>query len=127
MKTREGFVGNSSTSSFIVAVKGELTVEKLMKWARIPDDSPLHSIAEDLVGVLVGAAEKTYSKVEEYEEDLKNDDIGENTDIPKYISEGFTVHAGTLSTEGEADEWTMANLEIDYKSDDLIIRHDSRF
>lgn len=57
---------------------------------------------------------------------MTNEEICENSGIEYYIEKGFTVHVGRLHTDGEAEELLLANLEIDYESDTLIIRHKAR-
>ena len=55
MKTRKGFVSNSSSSSFIIGVQGELTEEKLMRAFKIDPVSPLYRLVKDIAGVLLEA------------------------------------------------------------------------
>jgi hypothetical protein len=59
MKTRNGFVSNSSSSSFIVIMKNrkELSKEYLLETFGVNEKSPLYGFAEDLANWIVNNVE----------------------------------------------------------------------
>ena len=76
MKIRNGFVSNSSSSSFIIGIKGkELGDSELLKVFKIGEDSPMYGLAETFAKLLVISAKPIgYMEVaKEYfkEKDLK--------------------------------------------------------
>ena len=124
---RKGFVSNSSSSSFIIAIKGELTVERLMRWAKIAEDSPLNFTVYDILSCLINSVDFKYTDAEMYAEGggIGKEDV--DREAAKYLKDGFAVHVGTLHTDsGVEDELTLAMMDIDYESDDLIIKHKAR-
>jgi len=122
MKTRNGFVSNSSSSSFIIGVSGELTEEKIMRAFNIGQNSPLYGIAKSIAGVLMGA--DSYTK-EAYFEDHCYEDDSELTETEKKIfNKGFTLYSGSASDDGygaDGAESALCNIDLDYEDEDIII------
>lgn len=122
MKTRQGYVSNSSSSSFVIGVSGELTEEKIMRAFNIGQNSPLYSIAKSMAGVLMSA--EKYSK-KEYLEDRCYSDETELEDIEKKIfDKGFTLYSGSASDDGygsEGAESALCSIELDYEDEDIIL------
>lgn len=126
MKTRSGFVSNSSSSSFIIGVNGELTEEKIMKAFNIGKDSPLYRIAKSMAGVLMSADPYT---LEELIEDRCYEDKDELDDNEKKIFEkGFIFYSGYASDDsGDSGESALCDTDLDYEDDNLIIFKESGY
>ena len=120
MKTRSGFVSNSSSSSFIIGVKGELTEEKIMRAFKIGVDSPLYCVAKNMTGVLMSADPFT---LEELIEDRCYEDRDDLDDIEKKIFEkGFIFYSGYASDDsGVSVESALSDTALDYEDDNLIL------
>ena len=128
MKIREGFISNSSSSSFIIGSKEELTVEMLMRIFDIGQNSPLYHIAK--------AAAKFFQNVpsytkEEYIEDRGYTDDSELTPQEKKIFDrGFYFYSGYARDDGygaDGIEAAICSMDLNYEDDDIIIYKESGY
>ena len=92
MKIRKGYVSNSSSSSFTIWYKGELTKENIIKALGVDKDNPLYFFAEDLAKYIIGQTFNPYNKpIETFEKLAKDYDIigydEENPDLTEAIKE----------------------------------------
>ena len=124
MKTRTGFVSNSSSSSFVIcSKKGELTKEKLIGVFGVPKDSLLRPLAEDIAETLANANETTIKELLEdcdcdKIEDIDNDDLQEVLKV-----EGGTIYTGSTYTDGDCiEEQLLCTMRINYEDDEVIIK-----
>lgn len=121
MKTRHGFVSNSSSSSFIIGVKGKLTKEKLMRSFKVDKESPLFSIAKEITKVMLNSEEFSLKEL------LKDREcsIDELSDIERKIFDnGFKLYIGQASNDGYGSagaETVLCNMDLDYEDEDLIL------
>lgn len=125
MKIRQGFVSNSSSSSFIIGVKGneKLNVDQLVSLFQIPQTSPLYDIAVDMAQVMIDRSrifdadevmyQFGYDSIDEAAEDGNRH--------AKLIKDGFTVYNGYASDEDGGIEAMVCNTSIDYESEDVVL------
>jgi len=119
VKTRGCFISNSSSSSFIIGVKGKLTKKKIMKAFRVGEDSPLYSFSEKMADVLLDAT--SYTK-EEHIEDLYLDSEDEIGILEKKIfDKGYTFYSGCASDEDGGAESALCGMTLDYEDEEIII------
>jgi hypothetical protein len=135
MKVRNGFVSNSSSSSFIIVSKdGNLTQEKLMKAFDISEKSPLYPVAKDVAKSMMCADKYSCEKfldnysyadtVEEKVEQLQSD-------YPEYFkiyenakNNGWTIYMGSADSY---DEPALCEMSIDYEDDNIIIEKEGGY
>jgi len=130
MKTRNGFVSNSSSSSFIIAWKKKNEdVKKLLEKAfAIPKFHPLSDITEKVVNCLCSQLnENTFYTEDDYLNYIAEEGEYKEKEILKFIREGFTVGIGSLSDEEYGIEAMLCNTDLNYKSDDLVIIHEGGY
>ena len=92
MKLRTGFVSNSSSSSFVIWYKDDLTKENLIKAMGVDKNNPLYFFADDLSDYVITESKDSYNKpIDTFEELAKaygfisrND---ENPDLTEAIEE----------------------------------------
>jgi hypothetical protein len=95
MKIRTGFVSNSSSSSFIVAYKGEKpSVEQVMESFGIAKGSPAAVMFGGIFETLLAAKPMPKADIEYLREDRSDDEV------LKLLDDGWTVLRGSSSDEG---------------------------
>lgn len=102
MKSRSGFVSNSSSSSFVVAYKDNFLSN--FKGAVIDrlEDSPMKDIANDICECFFDNINKTYNEISDYLED--EDRYYTNEKIIQWLKDGFIVSEGSISDESDYDK-----------------------
>ncbi len=113
MKTRNGFVSNSSSSSFIIMCKGELTEKRLLDAFRVPKESPVFDLVKGVISCLMEAEE--LSK-DEFEKDHYQDD-----ELIQAFKDGKKIYMGRACDDGDYLERVLCDMYLNYKSDDLTI------
>ena len=125
MKYRGGFVSNSSSSSFIIAVRGEekLNVDSLVGMFKVPQTSPLYNIAVDMAQVMINRSHLFDEKEIVYQFGYKNleEALKEGNRHAKLLTDGFTVYGGYASDEDGGIEAMLCNTEIDFESEDIVL------
>ncbi len=128
MKIRHGYVSNSSSSSFIVGVKGgKLSVEHLMEAFQVPESSPMFGIARDF-------AETMYNLANEVSEEQLRDDYGYGDSVSleelanrgikaaELMLKGYKVYQGWASDEGsDGAENYLCRTTINYEGDTVCV------
>ena len=136
MKRRNGFVSNSSTSSFIIYFKGtrEQLKTRLIEVFKVPEDYPIKEIAKEMSETIISCLEQDYKKgistLKDYLTFMEDEYGGEPTEKAlQYLQEEFSIYPGNFSNEGydNALEPLLCDTDIYYKSDDLIIEHRGGF
>jgi len=124
MKTRSGFVSNSSSSSFIIAWKGDdkALERKLHKVFQTPKKGPLRSFAENVIALLLGGdvwkTEKAYRKYHCYDDDEELP----HADLFKKFGKIRTIRVSNESGES-LDEYLYSDGDaFEVKTPTLVIR-----
>jgi hypothetical protein len=127
MKIKQDFITNSSSSSFIIACKNDLTKEqikqKIIKVINLPENSILKEIDKEIADCFCYDMEKKdliqffddrgYSH---YKQDKERQELSE-----KFSKYPF-IWDGSVSSDGEGIEpWVCDYLELNYKDDEIII------
>ena len=128
MKTRNGFVSNSSSSSFIIGSKVRLTKEKISELVGVSSAKPpFDVILKDIVETIHGCIGSPMS-MEWFVKDrcLSKKDATYKT-LEKLFEKGFFVYAGHFSDEGDAAEAMLCNTSLNHDDDDFFIEHDGGY
>jgi hypothetical protein len=140
MKTRDGFVSNSSSSSFVIGWKcgsGDLYCDKLtaeLKAAFIPDGGNAFSnkLFGSLLGLIVhkvsnkGVSTSFSDYLEAIGFDSRWDDVSRYKHIEKMFADGFYFSCIRVCSEGDAIEQLLLELApVDLKTDNLYLQIDS--
>ena len=117
MKIRTGFVSNSSSSSFIVAYKGEKpTQEQMMESFGITKGSPAADLFSGIFQELLTAKRMPKVEIEEMRENDPDDEV------LKLLDEGWTVLQGLASDEGsDPDESFLCFYDIDISTNTIRV------
>ena len=133
MKIRNGFVSNSSSSSFLIVSKnGNLTEEKIMKSFDVKEGSPLFTLAKGIAREMLSEVrEFTY---EEYKEDFM---WGECTDdafkeeyphmydlYEKGKENGWKIYEGSADS---CEQQTLCELHLMYEDDNIKIEKEGGY
>lgn len=147
MKIRPGFVSNSSSTSFVVYSKYEITEDMLADPAitGVPKDSPFYPVVKELCRHILNEANFHDFTKRDFAEMEKSD--GWN-DEPVYviktsewdslyldaalIDRGLTcVHAGRIESFGEGGDRLGTilcdHLKLTYDSGDFVVRKDNTY
>ena len=133
MKTRTGFVSNSSSSSFIIGVKnGELTEKKLQKLFKIEKGSVLQPLVDGLIEFIISDAcpytRKGYLEERCYEDLEELADCKEGKKAKEIFEKGYTFYEGHASNEDDnAMSYAMVEMDIDYEDDEIIFFKEAGF
>ncbi|MCK9416303.1 hypothetical protein M0Q97_06565 [Candidatus Dojkabacteria bacterium] len=124
MKIRNGFVSNSSSSSFMIISKnGELTTNILMKSFKIDKESPLYNVAKDIAKDLKSLSRK-YTK-DDFLKEFANSEKDLEEDYPSLyeIYKKIDYHIYYAMCD-DVDYPLLYNLNIDYEDDNILIKKD---
>jgi hypothetical protein len=124
MKIRNGFVSNSSSSSFVIAYKGDLKEEldKALKLP-VPENYPLKDLVIDLAAVFFKNVDETFNDVASYEKERYKTD----KEVKKLFEKGFTIATGGFSDDTNSTCSYLCDQNIYYESDTLVIKQDGGY
>ena len=125
MKIRTGFVSNSSSSSFVIGVKGELTEEKVMKAFGVGEKSVLYKLAKEMAKLMVDLSEELSEK------EMMSDDYHyglEEEKVLQLIKKDFKFYKGSASSDGEPVECALCEaVGIEYEDDEIFISKEEAY
>lgn len=109
MKIRKGFVTNSSSTSFIISLKEEFSMENFMMAIGANGNSPMNKIFEDLFQAIDDDKRNIFEVANEYQEGISVGEFlqkkGFNQDTVKKVEvllqDGREVYYGRLRSDGE--------------------------
>lgn len=140
MKIRSGFVSNSSSSSFVIGIKGDKTLGEFLDEhkdrliAGLPEENALSGIVADLLEELVMEIVSSANATFETEEDVRGlymGDYDEDDWVPTelaLIRRGFTVYRGYWSDEGSGSMETMlCDRSLNFDSENFVIEHEGGY
>jgi hypothetical protein len=120
-----GFISNSSSSSFMVAIPkdGDLKAE-LTEAFKLPDKHPLRDLSQKVVDHILNEIDlrplKSWKKFcEEYEID-KEDEITEQWPMPFKVRKAFDKDWQVLTGEFQNDDLDLRDIEFDIDNEALI-------
>jgi len=136
MKHRNGFVSNSSSSSFILGVKGGLSEDglkkELFKALKVGIDSPLLPIANSIVASIVRGSKK-FTSIQELLDEQEVDCVDDLYDASSETAldllskdEKWEVYIGSwYSDGGDVTEMFLCETPINFISENMIFEHDT--
>ena len=126
MRIRDGFVTNSSSTSYIIISKEDLTGKYLAEKLGITDKSPNYYEIVDICNEMVrdgsdGFYHHSYEESSNY--DLIKEIFGVKTanQFKKGIKKGYKVYCGRISSEENDYEITMCLDYLKYEDSDIFI------
>ncbi len=132
MKVRQGFVSNSSSSSFTIATKTKMSQDELQravfKTLGVSKHSPLYGLAKEIASVLSLAEPMT---VEEMADDWGYDTVDDflaDSNIGKMIGRGFKhFYCGSADDQGRTAECALCDMELNYEDDTIMIEKEAGY
>lgn len=114
------FVTNSSSSSFILGVKEELTKEKILDMLKVPEDSLVRGLAEEFACIIYSNSVKF--NLDEILEDYGCEDISELPDMYKKVidNDEFMFYEGAISDEVNSANSILCDMDFDYEDENFI-------
>ena len=126
MKIRDGFVTNSSSTSYIIISKKDLTGEYLAEKLGLTEKSPnYYEILEVCKNMVIdgkmGFYHNSYEESENY--DLIKELFVEKTanKYKKSVNKGYKIYCGRISSEENDYEITMCLDYMKYKDSEIFI------
>jgi len=142
MKIRNGFVSNSSSSSFIILSKDNLEPEKLIEIFDIKESSPIYEVIKRLASNIINCSTEMtpISFLNEYtckytsngnDKSTEEKETELKEDYPEYYEyymiakeKNWKIYDGSADSYEDSD---VASLDISYNNDDIIIEMNSEY
>jgi hypothetical protein len=127
MKVRMGFISNSSSSSFVVAVPKDVkAMDSIKKAFELPKGHPLTQLAEKIIEQIAVEVDGTnyIEDLEAFCDEYDIDPNEDNSDFPltekviKAFKKGWKVYQGEFYDDNDID---LTGVEFDVDNDDIIL------
>ena len=131
MKIRQGFVTNSSSSSFVVVMKKDISEdevkEKIESLFVLDNKHPLYNFSKQIVNSFLREL-KSSGKFDSLQELFDYFYIDEDNEWTRLFVKYGNLRHGSFSddTYDECETW-LCNNSLNYEDDDIIILHDGGY
>lgn len=128
MKYRNGFISNSSSSSFIIGYKDKKKLKSQLAEAfKFPPSYPIKPTSFNFSEILIDRFDDTFRTLDDYLDWCESE--GNDTDryIVNLLKQDFIVSTGSVCDEGDSFEAFICDSDIHYKTDELIIEKDGGY
>lgn len=134
MKTRNGFVTNSSSSSFIVAMKEGLTKEKLTEKLQgkfaVDKEHPLFHLVQDVIKQIANevfySVDYKFTSIEDVVENWGIEDDDDNELIKLFNKYGNVISA-SFSSDGDTAEALLCSTTFTFEDEDVYMKNEGGY
>lgn len=125
MKTRNGFVSNSSSSSFVIGYTTKF-IDDFKKDIEAYPDNPFTCILQDVGECLDRNVDEKFTSLEDFLQSEYyewNKDSKMVTTYIRLLKDGYKLAIGSISTESDYDliDTYLCHKELKYKSENIYI------
>lgn len=124
MKFRNGFVSNSSSSSFVLTSRTKITEEMLNKALGIPEEHPLHSLVSSVTKCIISSSKLVdEDELREWRADYEKYKDSYSKERLDLVEQNNFVYTGYFSDDsGDPIETMLCLSGINVKTEDFEIK-----